>query len=229
MRLGGAVWVGAVGGCCRPAAARCLSLSVTSGAVLCVAAAPCPRWPCLVLWGAPCSSHPLMLVLGWLPVRGLGCTLLRHAALPAPPCPLLSSTDSNVSRALHPALVVINDGTTRAPGPHCCSIFNLHGTVSLCCFQSQHACGPGPASVTQASKQKKSIVVRPSLLEHPAVRGPGAPPAPLWGHPRATSAWETDERAAPAAGRARQLAYPLLDLSEAAGGAPGQRAARGSS
>ena len=70
-------------------------------------------------------------------------------------------------------------------------------------------------------------VVHPSLLEPPAVRGPGAPPAPLWGHPRATSAWETDERAAPALGRARQLAYPLLDLSEAAGGALGQRAARG--
>ena len=100
-----------------------------------------------------------MLVLGWLPVRGLGCTLLRHAALPAPPCPLLSSTDSNVSRALHPALVVINDGTTRAPGPHCCSIFNLHGTVSLCCFQSQHACGPGPASVTQASKQASAALL----------------------------------------------------------------------
>ena len=78
--------------------------------------------------------------------------VLRHAALPAPPCPLLSPTDSNASRALHPALVVINDGTTRAPGPHCCSIFNLHGTVSLCCFQSQHACGPGPASVTPVSQ-----------------------------------------------------------------------------
>ena len=146
------MWVVAVGGCRRPAAARCLSLSFTSGALLCVAAAPCPRWPCLVLWGAPCSSYPLMLVLGWLPVRGPGSTLLRHAALPAPPCPLLSPTDSNASRALHPALVVINDGTTRAPDPHCCSIFNLHGTVSLCCFQSQHACGPGPASVTPVSQ-----------------------------------------------------------------------------
>ena len=154
LRLGGTVRVGAVGGCRRPAAARRLLLSFTSGAPLC---APCPRWPCLVLWGAPCSSYPLMLVLGWLPARGSGCTLLRHAALPAPPCPPLSPTDSNASRALHPALVVINDGTTQAPGPHCCSILTLHGTVSLCCFQSQHACGPGPASVTPVSQSPAAL------------------------------------------------------------------------
>lgn len=50
------------------------------------AAAPSSAQPRLALWGAPCSSHPLVLVLGWTPGWGSRCPLLRRAL----PLPLLS-------------------------------------------------------------------------------------------------------------------------------------------